>query len=100
MIAKKVIEEQIYSTIMGLYADKEGVDYEKVGKLIVEVCSAIEAEAQGENVDPKDIVKNALLLILGLLHKNDPIDNFGTDFRNLPASKVRKITRDLQSIFQ
>ncbi|MBN2154124.1 MAG: hypothetical protein JW839_21895 [Candidatus Lokiarchaeota archaeon] len=100
MIAKKIFEDQIYSSIVSLYHDKGGVDYEKVGKLIVEACTAIEAHADNEeNIDPRDIVKNALLLILGLLHKDEPIDNYGTDFKNLPAGKVRKFVRDMQDIF-
>ncbi len=100
MIAKKIIEDQIYGSIVSLYQDKGGVDYEKVGKLIVEVCTAIEAHASNdENIDPRTIVQNALLLILGLLHKDEPIDNYGTDFKSLPTSKVRKIARDMQSIF-
>jgi hypothetical protein len=101
MIAKKLIEDAIYGSIVSLYQDKEAIDYEKVGKLIVEACTAIEAHAEdtNEEIDPRIIVKNALLLILGLLHKDEPIDNYGTDFKNLPAGKVRKFVRDMQDIF-
>ncbi len=100
MIAKKIIEDQIYGSIMSLYQDKDAVDYEKVGKLIVEVCTAIEAHtAEEEEIDPRTIVKNALLLILGVLHKDEPIDNYGTEFKNLPAKKMRKFVHDMQSIF-
>ena len=101
MIAKTIIEDQIYGSIVSLYQDKEAVDYEKVGKLIVEACTAIEAHAgdSNEEIDPRVIVKNALLLILGLLHKDEPIDNYGTDFKSLPPGKVRKFVRDMQGIF-
>jgi hypothetical protein len=100
MIAKKIIEDQIYGSIVNLYQDKGAVDYEKIGMLIVEACTAIEAEADSsENIDPRMVVKNALLLILGLLHKDEPIDNYGTDFKNLPPTKVRKFLRDMQGIF-
>jgi hypothetical protein len=100
MIAKKIIEDQIYGSIVSLYQDKEAIDYEKVGKLIVEACTAIEAHADtNESIDPRTIVKNALLLILGLLHKDEPIDNYGTDFKNLPDRKMRKFVRDMQDIF-
>lgn len=101
MIAKTIIEDQIYGSIVSMYQDKESVDYEKVGKLIVEACTAIEAHADDSNeeIDPRVIVKNALLLILGLLHKDEPIDNYGTDFNKLPPGKVRKFVRDMQGIF-
>lgn len=101
MIAKKILEDQIYGSIVNLYQEKEGIDYEKVGKLIVEACTAIEAHADdiNEDIDPRSIVKNALLLILGLLHKDEPIDNYGIEFKNLPPSKVRKFVRDMQGIF-
>ncbi|MEX2683180.1 MAG: hypothetical protein Q6373_016465 [Candidatus Sigynarchaeota archaeon] len=100
MIAKKILEDQIYGSIVNLYQNKGAVDYEKVGKLIVEVCTAIEAHAvNDEDIDPRTIVQNALLLILGLLHKDEPIDNYGTDFKNLPAKKMQKFISDMQSIF-
>jgi hypothetical protein len=99
MIAKNVIEEQIYPSILNLFSDKE-VDYEAIGKIIVEVCSSIEAESGDEsNPDPKTVVKNALMLILGLLHRDAPIDEIGVDFKSLPAAKIRKINRDLAEIF-
>nr|MDO8086933.1 hypothetical protein [Candidatus Sigynarchaeum springense] len=100
MIAKKVIEDQIYGSIMSLYQDENAVDYEKVGKLIVEVCTAIEAHSADEqDIDPRTVVKNALLLILGLLHRDEPIDNYGTEFKKLPAKKIRKFVSDMQGIF-
>jgi len=99
MIAKKAIEEQIYPSILNMYSDKE-VDYEAVGKIIVEVCSSIEAEGDDENnPDPKNVVTNALMMILGLLHRDAPIDEIGVDFKTLPPAKIRKITRDLAEIF-
>ncbi|HME52353.1 MAG TPA: hypothetical protein VKM55_09060 [Candidatus Lokiarchaeia archaeon] len=99
MIAKKALEEMIYPSILNMFSDTE-VDYEKLGKIIVDVCSSIEAEGDDETItDPKTVVKNALMLILGLLHRDEPIDEFGVDFKSLPAAKIRKITRDLQEMF-
>ena len=99
MIAKKAIEEQIYPSILNMFSDAE-VDYEKVGKIIVEVCSTLDAEGDDEtSTDPKTVVKNALMLILGLLHRDEPIDEIGVDFKSLPPAKIRKIKRDLQEIF-
>jgi len=99
MIAKKALEEQIYPSILSMFAETE-IDYEKLGKLIVEVCSSIEAEGDDESIlDPKNVVTNALMLILGLLHKDEPIDEIGVDFKSLPTAKIRKINRDLADIF-
>lgn len=99
MIAKKAIEEQIYPSILNMFSDTV-VDYEKVGKIIVEVCSSLEAEGDDETtIDTMIVVKNALMLILGLLHRDEPIEEIGIDFKNLPPAKIRKITRDLREIF-
>ncbi|HME52542.1 MAG TPA: hypothetical protein VKM55_10015 [Candidatus Lokiarchaeia archaeon] len=99
MIARKTIEEQIYPSILKMFSNPE-VDYEKISNIIVDVCSSIETEGNNENsADPKTVVKNALMLILGLLHMNKPIDEIGVDLKTLPAAKIKKINRDLQEIF-
>ena len=94
-----MVEEQFYLPIIKLFDGKKEVDYTKLGRLIVEVCSAIEKENNPAKVDPKNIVRNSLLLILGLLHKDEPIDTFGKEINDLSAAKKRKIARDLQDVF-
>jgi len=96
MAAKRIAEEQVYSSILDLFSRKD-VDLEEIAKIIVKICSAIEIE--NENADLRNVVKNALLLILGLLHKDKAIDEFGMDIESLPDTPKRKITRDLQEIF-
>jgi len=93
---KPIAEEQVYASIVNLFANKEA-NYKDIAKIIVEVCSAI--EIGGGNVDPKAVEKNALLLILGLLHKDKPNREYGVDLKSLPETKMRKIIRDLQDIF-
>jgi len=96
MAAKRIAEEQVYSSILNLFSRKD-VDYEEIAKIIVKICSAIEIE--NENADLKTVVRNALLLILGLLHEDRSIDEFGVDFKFLPDTPKQKIARDLQEIF-
>jgi len=96
MAAKRIAEEQVYSSILNLFSRKD-VDHEEIAKIIVKICSAIEIE--NENADLKTIVKNALLLILGLLHKDKSIDTIGMDIKAISTDMRRKITRDLQEIF-
>jgi hypothetical protein len=96
MAVKRIAEEQVYSSILNLFSRKD-VDHEEIAKIIVKICSAIEIE--NENADLKTVVKNALLLILGLLHKDKSMDDFGVDFKSLPDTPKRKIARDLQEIF-
>jgi F420-0:gamma-glutamyl ligase-like protein len=99
MIAKNAIEEQIYPSILNMFSNTQ-VDYERISKIIVDVCASIETEEHDElNPDPKTMVKNVLLLILGLLHLNKPIDEIGVDLKTLPKAIITKINRDLQEIF-
>nr|MDO8119447.1 hypothetical protein [Candidatus Sigynarchaeota archaeon] len=96
MISKKVAEEQVYFPIVSQFGEKD-IDYEFIGKIIVDACNAIDDENQ--DVDPKAIVKNALLLILGLIHKNEPVDKLGKDISSLGPDEVRRIEDDLKSAF-
>jgi hypothetical protein len=99
VLARKTIEEQIYPSIVNMFSDAD-VDYVKISKVIVDVCSSIEAgSGDDDGADPKTVVKNVLILILGLLHKNKAIDEIGVDLATLPAAKIQKITRDLQDLF-
>ncbi len=96
MAAKRIAEEEVYSSILNLFSRKD-VDHVEIAKIIVKICYAIEIE--NENADLKTVVKNAILLILGLLHKDRSMDGFGMDFKSLPDTPKRKIARDLQVIF-
>ena len=97
MAAKRIAEEQVYSSILNLFSKKD-VDHEEIAKIIVKICSAIEID--NENADLKNVVKNALLLILGLLHKDKSIDDLGVDIKSIPPTTKRAIDRDLQELFR
>nr|MDO8114581.1 hypothetical protein [Candidatus Sigynarchaeota archaeon] len=88
MAAKRIAEEQVYSSILNLFSKKD-VDHEEIAKIIVKICSAIEID--NENADLKNVVKNALLLILGLLYKDKSIDDFGVDIKSIPPTTKRAI---------
>ncbi len=96
MISKRIAEDQIYLPIVSQFVEKD-VDYELIGKIIVNACKSFDLENQ--EVDPKAVVKNALLLILGLIHKDEPVDKIGKDMSMLSPEEVKRIEEDLKSAF-
>ena len=100
MIAKKLLEEQIYFPIVNQFT-QSSVDFEMLGKIIVDVCAGL--EAAGEDVadlQPRALVKNALLLILGLLHKDAPVDNYGKDIASLPPEDIDRVRMQIEAVFE
>lgn len=99
MIAKKLLEEQVYFPIVNQFS-QSNVDFELLGRIIVDVCGALEAaEEAPADVQPRNLVKNALLLILGLLHKNAPVDSYGRDIASLSPEDIERVRRQIEDVF-
>ncbi|MHA1680745.1 MAG: hypothetical protein ACTSUE_07040 [Promethearchaeota archaeon] len=98
MIFTKKIEESIYLPIIQQFSE-EKVDYELIGKIIVEACRGLEQVNADNGIDPKTIVKNALLLILGLIHKNQPLEEYGSDMDELDQERIEKLRAGLKIAF-
>lgn len=89
-------EEDLYLPIIKEFG-KENIDYALIGKVIVDVCH--ELGDLNENTDPKIIVKNALLLVLGLLHRNKPVEDYGKDLWSLDEDNIETVKERLKNIF-
>lgn len=80
------IDESIYGPIVEQFSETS-IDFEEVGKLIVAACSRLD---KGKlDMDKKTIAKNALLLVLGLIHKDEPVDKIGEELWNLSNEEIK-----------
>ncbi|MHA1370432.1 MAG: hypothetical protein ACTSRA_12030 [Promethearchaeota archaeon] len=91
------LEENIYIPIIELFKNKD-VDYEKIGKLIINACNLLECQSNVD-IDERVIIRNALLLILGLIYKDEPIENLGKDIHALSSNEVNRIIEDIRAVF-
>jgi hypothetical protein len=89
-------EETIYINILREYV-KDGIDFETVGHLIVDACNVVKETT--EEVDPRNIVRNALLLVLAMLHKNEPIENLGKDIWSMSKTEIKKNLAKMKDLF-
>jgi len=98
MANKIILEDQIYMRVIESFTGMSEIDHEVLEKLIADTCTAVEAEEDGNKIDVDVVVRNVLLLILGLLHKDKPIDNLGQDLYALPPLRLAKFLGDIQNM--
>ncbi|MHA1793161.1 MAG: hypothetical protein ACTSVI_10990, partial [Promethearchaeota archaeon] len=55
-------------------------------------------DSVNKNIDPKNVVKNALLLVLGLIYKDRPIETYGEDISELDPSTLDNIRKEIKDI--
>ncbi|MFX0102075.1 MAG: hypothetical protein ACFFCS_21090 [Candidatus Hodarchaeota archaeon] len=90
------IPETLYMEIVQQF-DDDDVDYERIGKVIVSVCREI--HTNGDKLKFDTVAQNALLLILGLIHKDEPIEEFGNDLWELDPSEIAKRLVEFKEVF-
>ena len=95
MSAQSQSLEQIYDDILKLFNE---MDYEKVGRLMIEACNLIELN-NGATVNKKDVIRNALLLLLGAMHKEEPLEEIGRDFWELDKNSIKKFLKEFKDTF-
>ena len=89
------LEDQLYMPIIEQFK-KDKIDYEFIGKIIVDICNKLDIKSV--NINPKTIMKNALLLVLGLIYKDEPIETYGDDISELDRSTINKIRKEIKDI--
>jgi hypothetical protein len=96
MSIRKTEPERLYLSIVEQF-DEDKLDFELIGKIIVEVCREI--KTNGDKLQFDTIAQNALLLILGLIHKDKPVEEFGDDLWSLDPSEIARKIIEFKEVF-
>lgn len=96
MSMKRSKPETLYLSIVEQFEEDE-LDYKRIGEIIVEVCREI--KTNGDRLKFDTVAQNALLLILGLIHKDEPIEEFGNDLWELEPSEIAKKLVEFKDVF-
>ncbi len=93
---KRFTEEQLYLPLIDQYASGR-VDLKRISQSIIDACSATEVNCG--KVEPGIAIRNTLMLALGLIHNESPIDVDGNDLWEIEKKEREKRIKELRSLF-
>ncbi|MHA1791141.1 MAG: hypothetical protein ACTSVI_00770 [Promethearchaeota archaeon] len=92
------LERELYFPIIDEYKNNQP-NLNLILKKIITVFSDKNSNEIRKSLYSSSIRRNMLLLALGVMHRNRPIDDFGKDIWSLPRQKLIKIQEDLEAAF-